>query len=54
MPAPLERLRNRTRWQIWLRGADRAALRKVARSVLLAELPPNVRVGLDVDPLSAL
>jgi primosomal protein N' (replication factor Y) len=54
VPAPLERLRNRTRWQIWLRGADRAALRKVARSVLLAELPPNVRVGLDVDPLSAL
>jgi primosomal protein N' (replication factor Y) len=54
VPAPLERLRNRTRWQIWLRGADRACLRKVARSVLTAELAPNVRVGLDVDPLSAL
>jgi primosomal protein N' (replication factor Y) len=54
VPAPLERLRNRTRWQIWLRGADRVALRRVARSVLSAELPPNVRVALDVDPLSAL
>jgi primosomal protein N' (replication factor Y) len=54
VPAPLERLRNRTRWQIWLRGADRVALRRVARSVLTAELPPNVRVALDVDPLSAL
>jgi primosomal protein N' (replication factor Y) len=54
VPAPLERLRNRTRWQIWLRGADRVSLRRVARSVLTAELPPNVRVALDVDPLSAL
>jgi len=54
VPAPLEKLRGRTRWQIWLRGADRVALRRVARSLLAAELPPNVRVGLDVDPMSAL
>jgi primosomal protein N' (replication factor Y) len=52
--APLEKLRGRTRWQIWLRGADRTALRRVARSLLTAELPANVRVSLDVDPMSAL
>lgn len=54
VPAPIEKLRDRTRWQIWLRGTDRAALRKVARSVLAVEAPPKVRVGLDVDPISAL
>ncbi len=54
VPAPLERLRKRTRWQIWLRGADRAALRRVARAVLSAEVPRQVRVVLDVDPISAL
>ena len=52
--APLERLRNRTRWQIWLRGSDRHALRRVARSVLGAEVAGGVRVVLDVDPLSTL
>jgi primosomal protein N' (replication factor Y) len=54
VPAPLERLRNRTRWQIWLRGTDRAALRRVARTVAAAEVPSGIRVGLDVDPISAL
>jgi primosomal protein N' (replication factor Y) len=54
VPAPLERLRGRTRWQIWLRGADRAALRRVARAVAAADVAPSVRVALDVDPLSTL
>jgi primosomal protein N' (replication factor Y) len=54
VPAPIERLRGRTRWQIWLRSADRHALRRVARAVLNAEPDPKVRVSLDVDPISAL
>ncbi|MEO8702394.1 MAG: primosomal protein N' [Kofleriaceae bacterium] len=54
VPAPLERLRGRTRWQIWLRGADRHALRRVARSVITAEVASSVRVGLDVDPISTM
>ncbi len=54
VPAPLERLRQRTRWQIWLRSADRAALRRVARSLSGVEVSNKVRVGLDVDPISAL
>ena len=52
--APLEKLRGRTRWQIWLRGADRVALRRVERSVIGAETAGSVRVSLDVDPMSAL
>jgi primosomal protein N' (replication factor Y) len=54
VPAPIERLRNRTRWQVWLRSADRHALRRVARSLVSAELTGAVRVGLDVDPISAM
>jgi primosomal protein N' (replication factor Y) len=54
VPAPLERLRNRTRWQVWLRSADRHALRRVARSLLAADLLGSVRMGLDVDPMSAM
>ena len=54
VPAPLERLRGRTRWQVWLRSADRAALRRVARGLATAEIASSVRVALDVDPMSAL
>jgi primosomal protein N' (replication factor Y) len=54
VPAPLEKLRGRTRWQIWLRSADRHALRRVARGVIGAEVQTSVRVSLDVDPISAL
>jgi primosomal protein N' (replication factor Y) len=54
VPAPLERLRTRTRWQIWLRSTDRPALRRVARALLTAEVSSTIRVALDVDPLSAL
>ena len=54
VPAPIERLRNRTRWQIWLRSADRQALRRVARSLLAVEVSSKVRVAVDVDPISTL
>ncbi len=54
LAAPLERLRGRTRWLIWLRSPQRHALRKVARAVVATEPDSGVRVGLDVDPVSAL
>jgi primosomal protein N' (replication factor Y) (superfamily II helicase) len=54
VPAPLEKLRNRTRWQIWLRGTDRAALRRVARAMAATDVAAGVRVVLDVDPMSSL
>ena len=53
-PAPLERLRGRTRWQILLRSADRHALRKVARSLPLGDPSKDPRATLDVDPVSTL
>ena len=52
--APLEKLRKRTRWQIWLRASDRQALRRVARATMTAEVGSTIRVGLDVDPVSAM
>ena len=52
--APLEKLRKRTRWQIWLRASDRQALRRVARATMTAEVASTIRVGLDVDPVSAM
>ncbi|MCE9572178.1 MAG: primosomal protein N' [Deltaproteobacteria bacterium] len=53
-PSPLARLRGRSRWQLWLRGTDRAALRRVVKSVAAAEIASGVRVSVDVDPVSAL
>jgi primosomal protein N' (replication factor Y) len=52
-PAPLARLRGRTRWQVWLRSRDRGALRRVIRSVLTVEAT-GATVAVDVDPLSTL
>ncbi len=52
--APLEKLRARTRWQIWLRAADRHALRRVARATVTAEVASAIRISLDVDPISAM
>ncbi|MCB9574680.1 MAG: primosomal protein N' [Kofleriaceae bacterium] len=52
--APLARLRGRTRWQLWLRSADRGALRRVIRALATAEVAGGIRVGVDVDPVSAM
>jgi primosomal protein N' (replication factor Y) len=55
-PAPIARLRNRYRFRVMLRSADRPALRKALAAVdrARAELPPQVRVVLDVDPVQVL
>lgn len=52
-PAPLARLRGRTRWQVWLRSRDRGALRRVIRAVLAVDAA-GATVAVDVDPLSTL
>ncbi len=55
VPAPIEKLRGRTRWQVWLRSADRHALRRVARGLVGAEPTTlKLRVSLDIDPMSAM
>jgi primosomal protein N' (replication factor Y) len=54
VPAMIEKLRGRTRWQVVLRGTDRASLRRVARGLVGTEVPSSVRVSLDIDPMSML
>ena len=54
VPAPIERLRSRTRWQVWLRSTDRHILRRIARGMLAVTVTANVRVVVDIDPVSAL
>src|SRR6185436_9903388 len=52
--APIARLRGRTRWQIWLSGAERAAVSRCARAAAEIALPRDLRLALDVDPQSVL
>ena len=55
-PAPLVRLRNRFRYRVMLRAADRRALRTVlvALHTMRGEVPKKVRVSFDVDPMQML
>jgi primosomal protein N' (replication factor Y) (superfamily II helicase) len=54
--APLARLKGRTRWHLWLRAPERRSLRRMVRVLTRADdlVPPGVRLGVDVDPISAL
>jgi primosomal protein N' (replication factor Y) (superfamily II helicase) len=54
-PAPLPRIRGRFRYRVLLRG-PRPELRAVARAIkrVLPDMPRDVRVILDVDPLSMM
>jgi primosomal protein N' (replication factor Y) len=55
--APLERIKDRSRWQIILKGADLAVLRQVTNQAVAGwqnaeHLPSDLRVILDVEPFS--
>ena len=52
--APIRRLRGRSRYQIWLRGTDRAKLQATARAAAGVTLPRDLRLAIDVDPQSVL
>lgn len=54
-PAPVPRVRGRFRWRVLLRG-DRKSVRAAALAVrsMLANVPRDVRVVVDVDPLSMM
>ncbi len=51
-PAPLARIKGKTRWQIVLKGPTHASLTAPldAAEALLPQLPQSVKVVLDVDP----
>jgi primosomal protein N' (replication factor Y) len=54
-PAPIERIRGRTRWQVWLSSGERAPLVAAARAGAAAVVAgDDVRVAVDVDPHSVL
>lgn len=53
-PAPIERLRGRFRFQLLLRAATRGALRPALLAVARAAVPREVRLVIDVDPVSML
>jgi primosomal protein N' (replication factor Y) len=54
-PAPLERLRGRSRWQVWLSSPERGALAAAARAAAGTGRPGgDLRLYVDVDPQSVL
>jgi primosomal protein N' (replication factor Y) (superfamily II helicase) len=55
-PAPLTKLRNRFRFRLMLRSADRTRLRRVLAAVdrARASVPRAVRTTIDVDPVQLL
>jgi primosomal protein N' (replication factor Y) len=52
--APLERIRNRYRWQLLLSAASRAPLRQALDAVEAVPLAHDVHGVVDVDPLTTL
>ena len=54
-PAPLTKLRGRTRWQLLVRGESHRQIRELVRPLqdVLLSLGP-VRVAFDMDPLAML
>jgi primosomal protein N' (replication factor Y) len=53
-PAPIGRIRGRSRYQVWISAQERAAVMAAARAGEAARPPGDVRVVIDVDPQSAL
>ena len=55
--APISRLRGRTRWQLLLKGKQRADVQRAAQSAVAykhSSTPTGVRIIVDVDPQSML
>lgn len=53
-PAPLGRLRGRSRWQLLVKAPDVAGLRRVLAGALSLEVPHGLRLSVDVDPVNVL
>jgi primosomal protein N' (replication factor Y) len=53
-PAPLSRLKGEHRAQFFLKGAQRAPMRKALLAALAAHPEMRRRVIVDVDPMSVL
>jgi primosomal protein N' (replication factor Y) len=53
-PAPLARIKGVFRYQVLVRSAERAKLRRAVDGALEASFPPGVDVIVDVDPINIL
>jgi primosomal protein N' (replication factor Y) len=57
-PAPIERIKGRERWQMLLRGNDRALLHEFVRraqaETTILGRSPQLRIVVDVDPYNML
>lgn len=56
-PSPIDRIRDRYRWQVLLKGSDSAALHGVCRRVLdkhTSLAKGDIRIAIDVDPESMM
>jgi primosomal protein N' (replication factor Y) len=51
-PCPLQKLRNRYRYHVILRGSDQEKLLAVAKKAMTIKSPREVSMSVDVDPLS--
>lgn len=55
IPAPISRIKNKTRWRILLRSKDGLAIQRNIKSwIKSANLDSRVQVNIDVDPISFL
>jgi primosomal protein N' (replication factor Y) len=53
-PAPIERIRERWRWQVLISASNRSSLRQVLDGLEAVATPSDVRRIIDVDPMSTL
>lgn len=53
-PAPIERIKQRYRWQVLLKARERHELRAALAEVASYPAPDGVRVSIDIDPLNML
>jgi primosomal protein N' (replication factor Y) len=55
-PAPIARIKGKTRWQLVLKGPSHAALARPLDAIerALEDVPSSVRVIIDVDPAAML
>ena len=55
-PAPIAKLRGRSRWQLMVKGRSHGAMEPVVRALehAMERLPSGVRAVIDVDPVNLL
>ena len=53
-PAPIERIKQRYRWQVLIKARERHELRAVLAQVAACPVHDGVRISIDIDPFNML